>query len=95
MKVGPTMDAAVAEKVMLYAPRAAGSFRPSELIEDAYAMESFIARRGLKAVYAHELFRYVVLRNRVLPTSDSMFWLFAHATPEQRCRAALACAGAK
>jgi len=56
-------------------------------IAAAYEMEVEIERRGLQRWYGLKLFDLI---NTPQNTADNNFsWLLAHATPAQRCRAAL------
>lgn len=62
--------------------------RPVNYLPDAAAVEDEIARRGLQDAYIAAL-------TALNPTSEWLEderWFFLRATPEQRCRAALAAA---
>ena len=64
-------------------------FRPSTDIVDAFEAEE-IAIEKYPAMYVHALASVIFVYNRVQDISDiKKLCLFIHATPEQRCKAAL------
>ena len=73
--------------IFTFAPHyiAAESWWPSTNIADAWAMENEIERRGLSYRYA-TAFYYLLGDDKVIRQS---YWQILHATPLQRCRAAL------
>ena len=77
MPAGPEMDALVAERVMGH--KIVWRFRPSTDMTTAMEVEHEIGKRGLIERYCEQLVLVV----------GSSFWRLIHATPDQRCRAAL------
>lgn len=63
-------------------------FDPSFSIAAAYQMEEAIASQGHTTTYAHAL-AVVLLESGVPNNFEDEWWLFTHATPEQRSKAAL------
>lgn len=107
LKAGPKMDSRVAVTVFKLTledvynggfktdnERIAGRYGDaipaySRDIKHAFEMEAELDRRGLQLAYIHELFHVVIMND--LAAHSSFLWRIAHASPEQRCRAALAC----
>jgi len=66
-------------------------FNPSINLSDAYEMEERIAELGLEVKYADILFDiiYPTLDLKRLTSIGQFDWRLIHATPEERCKAAL------
>lgn len=63
-------------------------FDPSFSIAAAYQMEEAIAQKGHANTYTHAL-AVVLLESGIPNNFEDEWWMFTHATPEQRSKAAM------
>lgn len=68
------------------------SWQPYTNIEQAMMMQKEIHKKGLARKYTNAFFNIIEPEGTTLP-DDELVWAMIHATPQQRCEAALKAVG--